>query len=218
MNKNLKIVCAPGIQINAQTVDELTIANQHYKKGGFDAYIKEVEGIFGLTPINGVSKEEASYLNGFIQGEGSFNVSAKKHKNARFGLLIDLEFSVTQHVTGVETLHGIMGALRSGRLRHKAGSNATLVLVIDNRENVRKVIKFVRDNACKFQSSIKAERIEKFEKICDLFDQNAHQDRNRLVHEILPLWDQLRMQKGQANETFKDLAEAQHYVLNFKKP
>lgn len=31
---------------------------------------------------------------------------------------------------------------------------------------------------------------------------------------MLPLWDSMRMQTGQVNETFSSLAEAQAYAMN----
>jgi len=34
------------------------------------------------------------------------------------------------------------------------------------------------------------------------------------VNEMLPLWDSMRMQTGQRNQTFASLAEAQAYARN----
>ena len=49
--------------------------------------------------------------------------------------------------------------------------------------------------------------------ILDLFDAKAHLDRNKLVDELLPLWDIMRMQQGYEGQTFKTLQEAQDFVL-----
>ena len=50
----------------------------------------------------------------------------------------------------------------------------------------------------------------------DLFDDNAHLDKERFINELLPLWDLMRVQKGFKGETFKTLEEAQDFVRNFK--
>jgi hypothetical protein len=39
-------------------------------------------------------------------------------------------------------------------------------------------------------------------------------DLNILTNDILPLWDSMRMQTGQRNQTFASLTEAQAYVNN----
>lgn len=43
---------------------------------------------------------------------------------------------------------------------------------------------------------------------------NDHKKLNVLVNDILPLWDSMRMQTGQVNQTFASLAEAQAYAMN----
>jgi hypothetical protein len=50
-----------------------------------------------------------------------------------------------------------------------------------------------------------------FKKLLQLFKEKAHLDLDKMVYEILPLWDQLRMQKS-SNQTFKNLKQAQIYI------
>jgi len=45
-----------------------------------------------------------------------------------------------------------------------------------------------------------------------LYAKGSHKNYNILVNEILPLWDSLRMQKGQKNQTFATVAYAIKYV------
>lgn len=61
--------------------------------------------------------------------------------------------------------------------------------------------------------SKKKERQSAGNYIC--FTQNFNLE--SLINECLPLWDDMRIQKGQSNESFKNLQEAQNYVRNFKK-
>ena len=55
----------------------------------------------------------------------------------------------------------------------------------------------------------------RFKTLLELINAGAHKDIKSLSEQILPLWDSLRMQKGQSNESFKSLEEAQLYVKNF---
>lgn len=132
-------------------------------------------------------------------------------------MLVDVEFSLTQHINGIQNLYGAMVALRCGRLRYKSGSLATLVLVIDNRDNLEKVVKFVESYDCRFSSPIKGERMQQFKQMLQLFQSGAHQNRQILVEQILPLWDKMRVQRGHVNQTFASLKEAQDFVINFQK-
>jgi len=43
---------------------------------------------------------------------------------------------------------------------------------------------------------------------------NDQKNINVLVNDMLPLWDLMRMQTGQINQTFASLAEAQAYAMN----
>ena len=55
--------------------------------------------------------------------------SAKKLKTAKFGVIVDPEFSVTQHINGICHLYAALSIFKTGRIRHKGGSNATFVFV-----------------------------------------------------------------------------------------
>ena len=86
---------------------------------------------------------------------------------------------------------------------------------IDNRETLKqKVIPYIKEyvnpNAC----DAKKERLRAVCQLLDSFEQGAHHDFNTFLYEIGPLWDAMRMQKGQANESFKSLEDFQQYVLN----
>lgn len=76
-------------------------------------YIRELTNIFGYTPRK-IGLREKYFLGGFIEGDGSINVSAKKLRNAAHGIHLDPEFSITQHVNSVELL--ILGGAASPHL------------------------------------------------------------------------------------------------------
>lgn len=101
-----------------------------------------------------------------MEGEGSTNVSAKKLETAAFGVLVDPEFSITQHVDGIVHLHRALLTFNTGRISYKSGSDATMVFRIDNRQNlVEKVIPFYHDYVYEFSCNDKIERFENFKKL-----------------------------------------------------
>ena len=215
--KNLNFYCAPGEKIPAEIVKLLAEANKNCK-GDFNNYLKDIEKIFNLKPANQLSTEQKYFYGGFVEGEGSLNISIKKLSTAKFGVIVDPEFSVTQHANGINNLYTALLIFRTGRIRHKSGSNATLVFVIDNRTALEeKVLPFLHEFVTPFSSPTKQNRIVMFEQLLQLFNTDAHKDLNRFLYEILPVWDKMRMQKGQQNETFPSLEAAQAYISNYKK-
>ena len=88
-----------------------------------------------------------------------------------------------------------------------------MVLVIDNRELlITKIVPFYKQFVNVYGSEAKTQRILAFEKLLHYIETGGHKNLNTLVTEILPLWDSLRMQKGQRNQTFHTLEDAISYV------
>jgi hypothetical protein len=51
--------------------------------------------------------------------------------------------------------------------------------------------------------------------LLDAFDENRHLEFHSFVYELAPIWDELRMQKGQKNEAFQSLEDFQQYCIDF---
>lgn len=217
MSTNKQIFLKSREDLPPKIIEQLTKANKD-NKGDFPQYLLDLEKIFGLDPIPSITTEQKHFIAGFLEGEGSINVSAKHLKTSKFGIVVDPEFSVTQHVNGISQLHKVLNILKTGRIRFKSGSNATLVLIIDNRQSLlEKVIPFYENYVKPNSSSFKNERLYKFKKILVLMDKKKHQDQISFRDSILPLWNEMRIQKGQSNESFASLQDAQDYVDNFVK-
>lgn len=213
---NPKIQLQPGELLPNEIKEALTKANAGLRKNGHAKYVREIEHIFGLEPIKSMTDAHKSFLAGFFEGEGSVNLSAKKLGNARYGLIIDPEFSITQHVNGVGQLQAYLYLFGTGKIRHKHGSNATLVYIMDNRQSLEeKLIPFWKKYVEPWSTPAKSERLARFVTVLELMKVGGHTDRNILCDQILPLWDKMRMQKGQSNETFALLEAAQDYVRNY---
>lgn len=213
----------PGEKISTEFLQKLQKVNESYTKNkAFPTYQKDLLELFQLQSPPNITKEVQAYLAGFIEGEGSVNVGIKKNETSKFGFYIDPEFSVTQHINGMSNLYLVLTFFQTGRIRHKTGSNATFVLTIDNRVSLEdKVVPFYEKYTSNFSVPYKKRRIEMFKKLLQLFHEKAHLNQIRLFNEVLPIWDALRIQKGQKNESFKDLEDAKQYVkdsMKKKKP
>ena len=213
------IYLQPGEVISPEIINELQIANAQYTKTkNFAEYQRSIQRIFHLKPIQTKKMALQFYLAGFLEGEASLNVGAKKNQSSKFKVYIDPEFSVTQHINGISNLYLAMFVFQTGRIRHKAGSNATFVYTIDNRQSLEeKVIPFYEKYVRLYGSAFKERRVRLFKKLLCLFKEKAHLELDRMINEILPLWDAMRMQIGQKNETFRSLEEAQQYVNTASK-
>nr|AYQ94866.1 hypothetical protein [Microspora sp. UTEX LB472] len=213
---NKRIYCLPSEKLSTNIIKELAAAKASTKKD-FPKYMRAIGEILSISEAP-ITTESKLFLAGFIEGEGSLNVSAKKLNTATFGLMLDPEFSITQHVNGVETLYLAMSIFKTGRISYKSGSNATLVFVIDNRQSIEeKVLPFLQKYVTPYGSAFKKQRMESFKKVLTLLKDNAHTDLGRFISQLLPEWDALRMQEEQKNESFKSLKDAQEYVQTFCK-
>jgi len=211
----MTIYLKTGERIPENIKQSLKIANLNLSNTrNHQNYRYEIASIFSISPKQ-IGLREKYFLGGFIEGEGSINVSAKKLRGAAHGILLDPEFNLAQHVNSVELLHLALITFQTGRIRYKSGSNATLVLVIDNRNDLEtKIVPFYKKYVNLIGSTVKTKRIQKFEKMLIHIKNNDQRNINILVNVMLPLWDSMRMQTGQVNQTFSSLAEAQAYAMN----
>lgn len=205
----------PGESIPQKVLDDLAKANEKYTKSrDVGVYIQNIETIFGLTPTP-ITHQHKFYLGGFVEGEGSVNVGAKKNSTSRFKIYLDPEFSVTQHANGIVNLYYLLCIFRTGRIRHKGGNNATMIFVIDNRVSLKeKVLPFYENFVLPFGSPAKKRRLFLFKQLLEHFENKLHLDYNGIVHIILPLYYEMRCQVGQKNQTFQSLQDAIDYVTD----
>ena len=215
--------CTADKQIKPEILQALNEASASKdKKTNFSNYLKQIANIFELSSLDPdilkISTEKKIFLGGFIEGEGSINVSAKKGTNSKFGLVIDPEFNITQHASGVSNLYTALAVFRAGTIKHKHGSDATLVLTIGDRETlVKKLIPFWEKYIKPYGSVAKNNRMQLFIRLLELFQERAHLELKSFSEQVLPLWDAMRLQKSQSNQSFKSLEDAQEYIRSYKK-
>jgi hypothetical protein len=216
--KDLKqIYCEPGEKLPQMIIDKLQKINQERKKHDFPWYVDQLETLFQLSNLpKSITEKTKLVLGGFFIGEGSINVSAKKDKQASFGLVLDPEFSLTQHVNGVLHLLIALCIFQTGRITYKSGSNATLVFTIDNRRSlIEKTLPFCEKYCKPYSSVFWQERLETFKELLELFSANVHLDLNTFGEKMLPLWDKMRKQRNQINASFSSIKDAKIYMNTF---
>lgn len=220
MNQKPFYYSSPGTAVPKAILERLKEINNTYSKSkDFPKYKQDLFAFFFPNQKEPISTTESKlFFGGFVEGEASLNISAKKLETAKFGLMVDPEFSITQHINGISHLYAALSIFQTGRIRYKSGSNATFVFIIDNRISLEeKVIPFFESYVVPYASQTKVERVQIFKELLLIFKKKEHLNLDCLLNKILPLWDGLRMQKGQSNETFKSLEEAQEYVCNHVK-
>ena len=87
-----------------------------------------------------IAEAKRWFLAGFIEGEGSLCVSIKAHPTCRFGYLVDPEFFLYQHRSGIRLLELAKEIFGSGRIAPKSGNEVVLVYSIASRRTLKEVI------------------------------------------------------------------------------
>lgn len=213
--KNIDIVyyVKPGEKVSDTLLEQLKKINEQYSKTkDFPKYQKALKDLFNIPDI-AMTRQIVDYLSGFVEGEGSVSVSAMKNKQTRAQLTVDPMFNVAQHVNGIVNLFLILSFFKTGRIRYKVGSKATFYFVIDNRTTLmEKVVPFYENYLSFCPNPVKIRRVSMLKQFLHLMEEKAHLHMDRMIKEVLPLWNDLRMQTGQKNQPFGSLKEAQDYV------
>lgn len=187
-----RIICFPGETLSPLVIEKLKQANHTKKKKPFSWYKSEIYKIFGYSSfiygckntenvkksnINFKSPKYKTFYAWFVAGEGSINVSIKKSRSAFFGILLDPEFSITQHVNTFFFLFAALYLFETGSIHYKPGSRATLVYRIDNRKSLyQKVIPFWETYILLYQSSEAQQRMILFKRILFFLEQKKHKE------------------------------------------
>lgn len=202
-------------EVKDEFLFELNKLRDKQKQFSISEFTSKLQDLFLIDKRLPITSKYKAFLGGFILGEGSLNLSLKRKNTVNFGVTLDLEFSVTQSFYGVSHLINLLSVFHTGSFFKKSGSNGTFVFKISNRRAIfEKVFPFWEEYVLPYQTSFEAnERFLKFRCLEGFFERKAHLDQEAFINEMLPVWDSLRKQKGQGNESFPDLLSAQNFVL-----
>ena len=137
-----------------------------------------------------VPQEIGWYLAGFVDGEGSFNISLKQVEDYRLGWKVDPSFNVSQKdITNLLLLRKV---LETGTLR-KRKDGVIYFEVRDYRKLAERVIPFF--DKFEFRSQSKVKNFSIFKKIVRKMQNHAHLNPDGL-QEIVALREKLNEGRG----------------------
>ena len=114
------------------------------------------------------------FLSGFVDGEGSFNISFAKHPAMKSRWIILTKFQIYQHQNQRDILELFKEVLGAGRIDKKSGSDV-LSLTVESRQSLtEKIIPFFK----RYPLATKAEAFKKFSAIIDMLNKGEHQTRH----------------------------------------
>jgi LAGLIDADG endonuclease len=104
------------------------------------------------------------WLGGFIEGEGSLTISIIKHDKAPYGILLQPEFNVSQHLNGLKILESFKLLFNNkGQIHKKSGSKNVWVFTLKGINNLNEfILPFFIHYVIKYSSKYKCKEFDKF--------------------------------------------------------
>ena len=135
--------------------------------------MRTLDGVERLhnTPALILAMDVASYISGFVDGEGCFCVSFQPSRRHRFGWEVRPSFSVSQNADRAELLYLIQETWECGFIRPDRSDKTIKFEVRDVQDLVEKVLPHFRHYP--LMSSKQAE-VERFDRICQLIVKKRH--------------------------------------------
>lgn len=110
------------------------------------------------------------FMAGFVDGEGSFNVSIVPHPTTRNRWIINPKFQVYQHEKHPEILEIFQDEFQTGSIRKKSGSNVLAYEIASRPTLMEKVIPFFT----RYPLATKQEAFERFKTILEMMNRKEH--------------------------------------------
>jgi len=150
------------------------------------------------------------FVAGFVDGEGSFNVSFAHQPARPSGFLINPRFQVYQHKDHEDVLWMIRDVFGTGRIDKKWGTDVRVFTIENRRTLTEKVIPFFRRHRLMTKSSA----LCLFEEIIKRMNAGEHLTREGFIHIVHIAYDM--NQHGKARKIEKSQL-IQEVLNNFKK-
>jgi hypothetical protein len=148
-----------------------------------DSGVRSLDGVTLLhkTPALIPRPELATYVSGFVDGEGCFCVSFQPSRRHRFGWEARPSFSVSQNAERSELLHVLKEAWACGSIRPDR-SDKTLKFEVRKLEDlIYRVLPHFRANPL---ISSKQQDVVRFDQICSLMWSRRHLEREGFVQVV----------------------------------
>lgn len=158
-----------------------------------------------IRPAQIISRKDrlAYYLAGFVDGEGSFNVSLRKKPDYIIKWQVVLSFNVSQK--DITVLEVLRETLNCGIIKTRKRDGLHLFEVTSIQDINQKIIPYFSNTG--FISDTKTVNFEIFKKIANLVKEGKHR-RMDTLKEILLLREKLNLGKGRKRKySIKDIFE-----------
>lgn len=144
-------------------------------------YGSAYERLRNLTP-----EQQRYFLSGFVDGEGSFNVSFARHPTLKSRWIILTKFQIYQHQDHRELLEFFGEILGAGRIDKKSGSDVLSLTISSRKDLTEKIIPFFQ----RYPLATKVTAFEKFVVIVGMLTRKEHLQKSgfetilRLAHSM----------------------------------
>jgi hypothetical protein len=121
-----------------------------------------------------IGENHKYWLGGFVEGEGSLLVSIVTNNKVKHGIVLQPEFNVTQHISGLNILKSYKDLFNGlGNLKEKSGSNQVWVYSLKGTKNIKElVLPYYEEYVVPFSSKHKADVFNRFKTIIDVLYEN----------------------------------------------
>jgi LAGLIDADG DNA endonuclease family protein len=153
----------------------------------------------------------ASYISGFVDGEGCFCVSFQPSRRHKFGWEVRPSFSVSQNADRAELLYVIQNRWACGFIRPDRSDKTIKFEVRNVQDLVEKVLPHFRAYPL---TSSKQRDVERFAEICRIIHESRHLEERGLseIVEIAMAMNPSGKRKYQASDILKSLGSGERIV------
>nr|YP_010461113.1 LAGLIDADG endonuclease [Trichoderma afroharzianum]UUF68292.1 LAGLIDADG endonuclease [Trichoderma afroharzianum]UUF68311.1 LAGLIDADG endonuclease [Trichoderma afroharzianum]UUF68330.1 LAGLIDADG endonuclease [Trichoderma afroharzianum] len=159
------------------------------------------------------------WLGGFIEGEGSLVVSLVKNNKVTHGLVLQPEFNVVQHESGLAILNSFKVLFEDkGSVHKKSGSEDVWVYSLKGTQNLKTlVLPYFEKYVITYSSKYKGEVFEKFSLIINKLSDNKNKtfSKEELIYLIELVYSYNPETKGKSR---KRTLEETLNIINQKNP
>lgn len=153
----------------------------------------------------------ASYISGFVDGEGCFCVSFQPSKRHKFGWEVRPSFSVSQNADRAELLYIIQKEWKCGFIRPDRSDRTIKYEVRNVQDLMEKVLPHFQANPL---ASSKQQDVQRFHRICELVHGGRHLETEGLS-EIVKVAMEMNpsgKRKYQASDILRSLGSGERIV------
>ena len=159
--------------------------------------MKQKKFLQALDKVRGLKgKERNWFIAGFVDGEGSFNISFAHHPTE--GIIFNPKFQVYQHKDHQEILWLIRDVLRCGRIDKKWGTDVRTLSVEGRRTLLEKIIPFFK----KYTLVTKRYPFDVFTAVIEMMERGEHHTFDGYVKIVNLVYDM--NQHGKSRQISKD--------------